>query len=249
MKLKLLVFAVCIVFSGCSKYIERENTIITPTYKISLENDISNQTVLPEKELIETELLWKTAYMDLFFCMPEMLEDPYGLKTQKNYSDSERWLYLGTCDFDEDCIPELIIGDSYSLGVFTYENNQTIKIADLFMQEHWFSVNGVYLGENSILLESNGSDGSGFVGLTYKDGEYIIGEYCQYHPEKTLINSREVTYEEFCETFLLITLNEREKSSYSLEQTHFVKEVDSWFALTKEGKRTLEYLFAHMFSK
>lgn len=206
---------------------------------VEAEENVTSQ----EETLIEKEIMWKDAYINFIYNIPkglEELEDPYDFRRLANDSDTEYWLYLGIHDFDGNDIPELIMGDGASIGIFTYENNALTKITDLYMQDHWGAINGVHFWDNSIILESDGSDGSGFVGLTYKDGEYISGNYCQYHPAETMLNNKKVTYEEFCEVFIAFTSDGEVGNPYSLNKMHLVKDGDTWFWLTKEEKRIFD---------
>ena len=94
---------------------------------------------------------------------------------------------------DDGGVPELIIGDTVSIGIFTYEDGMVKKIADLYEPEDWGGINGVHYRENTIILVNNGSDGSCYVCLSYHDGEYVTGVFDEYNPDTATVNGKEVT--------------------------------------------------------
>lgn len=57
--------------------------------------------------------------------------------------------------------------------------------------------------------------GNGYVCLTYEQGEYISGFYCDYHPKEATINEKPVSEEEFRQQFNLKELRENSKIEYS----------------------------------
>lgn len=123
---------------------------------------------------------------------------------------------MGFHDFDQDGIPELILGDGVSVGVFTYKNNTVEKVTDLYEPEDWMAINGLHYKNNSIVLESNGSDGSGYVCFTYYEGEYITGFHDDYNPKEATLNNKKTTYEEFSKLFSIEDL--MDNSSISLNK-------------------------------
>ena len=116
------------------------------------------------------------AYKEIVRNMESYLADPYILRQELDRADSDICIgYIGIHDFDDDGVPELIIGDTVSIGIFTYEDGMIKKIADLYEPEDWGGINGVHYRENTIILVNNGSDGSCYVCLSYHDGEYVTG--------------------------------------------------------------------------
>ena len=124
-------------------------------------------------------------------------------------------VYVGVHDFDDNGIPELIIGDLVSVAVFTFEDGKADKVADLYEPEEWGGLNGLHYQDNYLVLESNGSGGSGFVCFTYDQGEYITGFYCDYHPNECTINENQVRGEEFWQQFDLNILGANSRIEYS----------------------------------
>lgn len=141
---------------------------------------------------------WENAYKEIVRNMESYLADPYIFRQELNRVNSDSCIgYIGIHDFDDDSVPELIIGDDVSLGVFTYDNGIVKKIADLYEPEDWDYINGVYYKDNTIILINSGSDGSCYVCLSYHDGEYITGVFDEYNPDMATVNEKEVTEEEF----------------------------------------------------
>lgn len=141
---------------------------------------------------------WEDAYKEIVRNMESYLADPYIFRQELNQINSDSCIgYIGIHDFDDDSVPELIIGDDVSLGIFTYDNGIVKKISDLYEPEDWGYINGVYYKDNTIILINSGSDGSCYVCLSYHDGEYITGVFDEYNPDMATVNEKEVTEEEF----------------------------------------------------
>ncbi len=151
---------------------------------------------------------WEDAYKAIVRNMESYLADPYVLRQELKQVNSDSCIgYIGIHDFDDDSVPELIIGDDISIGIFIYEDGMAKKIADLYEPEVWGCINGVHYRENTIILENNGSDGSCYVCLSYYDGEYITGVFDEYNPDTATVNGKEVTEEEFKMRFDLVGLS------------------------------------------
>ncbi|MCR2048564.1 hypothetical protein NSB25_14850 [Acetatifactor muris] len=140
--------------------------------------------------------------------MESYLADPYVLRQELKQVNSDSCIgYIGIHDFDDDSVPELIIGDDISIGIFIYEDGMAKKIADLYEPEVWGCINGVHYRENTIILVNNGSDGSCYVCLSYHDGEYVTGVFDEYNPDTATVNGKEVTEKEFKMRFDLVGLS------------------------------------------
>ena len=151
---------------------------------------------------------WKDAYKEIVRNMDSYLADPYILRQESEWADNDSCIgYIGIHDFDDDGVPELMIGDGVSIGIFTYEDGMAKKIADLYEPEVWGGINGVHYRENSIILVNSGSDGSCYVCLSYYDGEYVTGVYDEYHPQTAIVNGKEVMEKEFKKRFDLSGLS------------------------------------------
>ena len=158
-----------------------------------------NQYIVPE---------WEDAYKEIVRNMESYLTDPYALRQELDQANSDSCIgYIGIHDFDDDGVPELMIGDGVSIGIFTYEDGMAKKIADLYEPEVWGGINGVHYRENSIILVNSGSDGSCYVCLSYYDGEYVTGVYDEYHPQTAIVNGKEVMEKEFKKRFDLSGLS------------------------------------------
>ena len=155
---------------------------------------------------------WEEAYRIIIRNIDSNLSDPYNYNFGFNGH-----AYLGIHDFDDDGIPELIIGDAVSAAVFTYEDGNAVKVTDLYEPEDWGGINGLYYKDNHIVLVNNGSWGSGYVCFTYdeSDGGYVIGVYDDYNPDKGIINGEQVTGEAFRQQFPLAELTKNSRVEYS----------------------------------
>ena len=153
---------------------------------------------------------WEDAYKSIICDIDSNLADPYNYNFGSNGN-----VYLGIHDFNNDDIPELIIGDSVSVAVFTYESGNAVKIADLYEPEDWGGINGLCYKDNHIVLVNSGSGGSSYVCFTYYAGEYITGVYDDYNPDKGFINGNQVTGEVFRQQFNLAELTENSRIEYS----------------------------------
>ena len=159
---------------------------------------------------VNTAGTWEDAYRAIICNKDDNLADPYDLRI-----DSDIYVYLGIHDFNNDDIPELIIGDILSIAVFTYENGSVVKIADLYEPEEWGGINGLYFKDNHIILTSSGSQGSCYTCFTYREGEYITGIFDEYNPDRGFINGQQVTGEEFHRLFDLTRLADGRRIEYS----------------------------------
>ena len=98
--------------------------------------EAENQYIVPE---------WEDAYKEIVCNMESYLADPYVLRQELKQVNSDSYIgYIGIHDFDNDGVPELIIGDTVSIGIFTYEDGMIKKIADLYEPEDWGGINGVH---------------------------------------------------------------------------------------------------------
>ena len=124
---------------------------------------------------------WKHSYREIITQMRDNLADQYNLRSTWN-----QFMYLAIHDFNDDSVPELIIGDNVSAAVFACEDREAVKIADLYEPEEWGGINGLYYCDNTLILRSDGSDGSGYVCFTFSEGEYVTGICDDYRiPEQS----------------------------------------------------------------
>lgn len=152
---------------------------------------------------------WEAAYKEIIRSMESCLADPYLLRQESDGEDSDSCIgYIRIHDFDDDSVPELMIGDAVSIGIFTYEGGMVKKIADLYEPEDWSYINGVYYKDNTIILSNSGSDGSCHVCFSYRDGKYVTGVFDEYRPGVATVNGEKVTEEEFKMWFDLAELLE-----------------------------------------
>lgn len=199
------------LFCACGK--DKEDQYIVPENEETMTGgDVSGMPVGGDMHKINVG--WEEAYKEVVRCMESYLADPYISRQEPYWVDSNLYIgYIGIHDFDDDNVPELIIGDDVSVGIFTYYNGMVKKIADLYEPESWGCINGVHYKNNTVILTNNGSDGSCYVCFTYDDGEglarggeYVIGIYDEYNPDVAIINEHVTTGEEFRKRFDLIEL-------------------------------------------
>lgn len=205
-----LVLFISISLCGCGNRID-EQQIEEGTGIIGNITDRQEETPnMIESDLATAGESWEDAYISIIYDIDSNLADPYNYNLKSNGN-----VYLGIHDFNNDDIPELIIGDSVSAAVFTYENGNAVKITDLYEPEDWGGINGLYYKDNHIVLVNNGSWGSGYVCFTYDEGEYVIGVYDDYNPDKGVINGNQVTGEVFRQQFNLAELTNNSRIEYS----------------------------------
>ncbi len=99
--------------------------------------------------------------------------------------------------------------------MYTYENGNAIKIADLYEPEEWGGINGLYYKDNHLILVNNGSGGSCYVCFTYDGEKYVTGIYDEYNSDKGIINGQQVTEEEYKQQFNLSELTNGSHIEYS----------------------------------
>lgn len=200
-----LVILIVVNLYGCSTPVEynEENLIVEEELDDTKAEPIKD--TMPTNDSIEVYGNWEDAYSNIILNIESNLVDPYNLRTRPN-----KYFYIGIHDFDNDNIPELVIGDSLTAAIFTYENNTTKKIADLYGPEDRGCINGLNFTDNKLFLVNNGSDGSGYVGFTYHEGEYVTGIYDDYSPKVAYINEKKVSGEEFRQLFNITEFYEHE---------------------------------------
>ena len=82
--------------------------------------EAENQYIVPE---------WEDAYKEIVCNMESYLADPYVLRQELKQVNSDSYIgYIGIHDFDNDGVPELIIGDTVSIGIFTYERSEERRV-------------------------------------------------------------------------------------------------------------------------
>lgn len=200
--------------------------------KMKSETGKTNQKQQTLNENIPKDIAnWEKEYKNIISNIENNLADPYSLRCDLN-----PYVYIGVHDFDNDSIAELVIGDGISVAVFTYKEEQVQKIADLYEPEGWWAINGLHYKNNTIILESSGSDGSGYVCFTYNNGEYIMGTYDEYDPDTAIINKKTIAAEEFEKYFDLEELLENSRVEHILKtvETEVLLEIDGESVTVKD---------------
>jgi hypothetical protein len=196
MKKYLLMVALSLVALLCSACQNQKNESINTKAKNDTEVQTEKEETKEETKEEKLDNAWESAYRDFIGSANYNLVDPYDLRSKTN-----EWFYLGIHDFNNDGIPELILGDDASVGIYTYKNKSVEKVTDLYETEDWMVINGLHYKNNSIVLESDGSDGIGYVCFTYLDGKYVTGSHDDYNPKDAILNDQKTTYDEFSKIF------------------------------------------------
>lgn len=140
---------------------------------------------------------WQEAYRTIIYNPQNYLIDMGHYRSQESAGGIFfPYFYLGIHDFDSDGIPELIIGDSVSAGVFRYADGKTEKLADLCDTESPWGVNGLSFHDNAVGASLAGSGGvKKVIVFSYLDGEYKLGIYSDMSNLRITINGKPDTRE------------------------------------------------------
>ena len=140
---------------------------------------------------------WQKAYLAILSAPQNYLMD---INHNRSFLSAkgivEPNFYVGVHDFNLDGVPELIIGDGNSLGVFSYADKKTIKLADLCDTETPWCVNGVFWDNNAVLVDCNGAGCRKYIVFGYLDGEYRMGIYSDMSDLRITINGEPATQED-----------------------------------------------------
>lgn len=161
-----------------------------------------------EGDAAEISVTWQDAYKNIISNIQSNLADPYNFISEFGFNGCA---YVGIHDFDNNNIPELIIGSAESVAVFTYEEGKAEKVADLYETEDWGGINYLCYKDNHLVLMSCGNGenaGNGYVCFTYEQGEYFMGFYDDYQPDEATINGEPVSKEEFLLQFDILKLKQ-----------------------------------------
>lgn len=148
---------------------------------------------------------WEKTYQNVIAHAEDFLmdlSDPQKSRRDELYS-KPFGLYLGIHDFDNNAIPELVISDGISIGVFTYDDKYIKRIGDISVDEVPWGVNGAHYADNCIYFQYDGSDGSYCVCWTYYDDEFVTGMHDDYMPTTYILNGAESSCEKFDSIFKL----------------------------------------------
>lgn len=131
---------------------------------------------------------WEEAYKTVVCSALDYVGDPRELRQYSLEEPANKRLWIQLYDFDQDEIPELIVGDSCCVSVFTWQNQELVRLADLAQMECWGGHDGMNFLNGTLMLDGDGSQGSGYVFYAYRDGKYQMAKYCDYHEEEAEID-------------------------------------------------------------
>lgn len=181
---------------------------------------------------------WETACIEIIKHMEEYLVDPYEIR---KYTDNpqSKMVYISVIDFNNDKIPELLVGDGVSACIFTYDNGELRKIIDLYHLDDTYPINGIYERNGNILLISSGSDGCGYVafGFCEADGTYKMGVYDEYRPNEITVNGEKATLEEFNRIFDVT--NRQTNIFEQIPKVRIIRNKDSCLLQFENGEEVL----------
>ncbi len=206
MNKNLLLF--CFLFlslTGCADSTMTGGTVLQPD-----ESRVSNM-IQESAALTNQENNWQNAYQEIIDQGGGHLPDPYQLRGEDGLNSS---FYVGIHDFNGDGIPELILGDGISISVYTYQNHGLEKVADLYEPEGWYMIHDLYIQNNCLILVSNGTDGCGYVGFTYREGSYLTGTYEDSSPDQSVLGGEKSGFKEFNHVFHITELKEESKKFF-----------------------------------
>ena len=206
MNKNLLLF--CFLFlslTGCADSTMTGETVLQPD-----ESRVSNM-IQESAALTNQENNWQNAYQEIIDQGGGHLPDPYQLRGEDGLNSS---FYVGIHDFNGDGIPELILGDGISISVYTYQNHGLEKVADLYEPEGWYMIHDLYIQNNCLILVSNGTDGCGYVGFTYREGSYLTGTYEDSSPDQSVLGGEVSGFKEFNHVFHITELKEESKKFF-----------------------------------
>lgn len=184
---------------------------------------------------------WQSAYLEIICNMQEYLVDIDDYRSNPElYNPMDDWVYLGIHDFNDDDIPELLVGDTLTMAVFTFTDGKPEKIVDLYNEydpSSW-CINGVDFKDNSVSLGCSGSGGTTFVNFGYLDGQYVLGHYSEINlPSVVRINGEESTLEEMNRIYTT-DYALREKEEYR-ERIRLVNENGVWVLKFQSGEEAV----------
>lgn len=204
----------------------------------SLQKEEENETI-ETKSNEKPKKDWEIAYIEAINNIYDFLADPYNFRTEElGFPRDYDWYYIGIHDFDEDGVPELILGDGISVSVNTYSMGNVEKVMDVYEPEGRVSINGITFGDNAFLLRNDGSDGSGYVSFGFRDGEYVSGIYDEYAPDEITVNGEEASFEDFNRIFQL----EGEKGT-RIDKMYMRREGDTYILTIENEDVTVDENF------
>lgn len=184
---------------------------------------------------------WQEAYLEIIYHLQDYLVpiyEPDGTNSRRYDDPMNLQIYLGLHDFDADGTVELIAGDLWSLAVFTYQDGQAEKIADLYNPYAAWCINGVDFKENSVSAGCSGSGGTDWVSFGFLNGEYVLGVYNEICPDYGItINGEKGTWEEMNEIYTL-DYDQREEEE-DRERIRLVNENGIWMLKYQSGEEAV----------
>lgn len=211
----------------------------------SSEGLVTNQNAVNPSDGLEADQNepadWQSAYLKIICNMQEYLVDINGYRSNPElYNPLDDWVYLGIHDFDNDNIPELLVGDTLTMAAFTFTDGKPEKIVDLYdeYEPSTWCINGVDFKDNSVSLGCSGSGGSTFVNFGYLDGRYVMGTYSEINqPSVVRINGEESSLEEMNRIY--ITDYDRRDPAEYRERIRLVNEDGVWILKFQSGEEAV----------
>ena len=164
-------------------------------YRVTRENKLELAERMTED--YRTFMNWQEAYRDVIYNFPDNMMDlnnPYATRDTSDWTNAEKYMYLGILDFDADGTPELLIGDTVSLAVFTFRNGRVEKCTEVILPNGFNKIDDVGFKENAVIVNCYGASAFGYAAVTYRDGKWINAT-CSNEDGEIFINGEKATSE------------------------------------------------------
>ena len=166
-------------------------------YRVTKENKLELAERMTED--YRTFMNWQEAYRDVIYNFPDNMTDlnnPYATRDTSDWTNTEKKLFLGILDFDADGTPELLIGDTVSLAVFTYRNEKVEKCTEVILPNGFNRIDDAGFKENAVIVNCYGASAFGHAAVTYRDGKWINAT-CSNADGEIFINGKKATCEDW----------------------------------------------------
>lgn len=191
-------------------------------YRVTKENKLELAERMTED--YRTFINWQEAYREVIYNFPDNMMDlnnPYATRDTSDWANAEKCMYLGILDFDADGTPELLIGDTVSLAVFTFRNGKVEKCTEVILPNGFNRIDDVGFKENAVIVNCYGASAFGHAAVTYRDGKWINAT-CSNADGEIFING--------------------EKAASEAWNTVMPFPVDEWGNIEKLGRIPREYM-------
>ncbi len=200
----------------------------------NLPSDMGGESIDNSVDIIQEEKDEETqeeAYIEIITNLEHYLVDQEGGTRSGELELTDKWIYMATCDFNDDGVFELIVGDDWTAAIFTFFDGKAEKIADICYPGQLFCINGILFANNAICARRDGSGGNTlYVSFGFVDGQYVLGKYNQ---ETVMINGEVGTLDEMNRIYPMEPYNDNDR----VRIAHIVCENNEWFWITESEEK------------